>query len=117
VTIEKGTQVIIPVEALQHDPQYFPEPDKFDPERFSEETKSGRHHYVYLPFGEGPRICIGMRFGLMQTKVGLISVLANYEVSACEKTSIPLKKDPKMFINTPAAGIWLQITSRETRIS
>jgi len=62
VTLEKGTQVIIPVEALQHDPQYFPEPDKFDPERFSEETKSGRHHYVYLPFGEGPRICIGKYF-------------------------------------------------------
>jgi len=58
-----------------------------------------------------------MRFGLMQTKVGLISVLANYEISACEKTSIPLKKDPKQFINTPAAGIWLQIRSRVTRIN
>jgi cytochrome P450 family 6 len=59
VTIEKGTQVVIPVEALQHDPQYYPEPDKFDPERFSEEAKNRRHHYVYLPFGEGPRLCIG----------------------------------------------------------
>jgi hypothetical protein len=53
----------------------------------------------------------------MQTKVGLTSVLANYEVSACEKTSIPLKKDAKQFINTPAAGIWLQIRSRVNRIS
>lgn len=117
VTLEKGTQVVIPVEALHHDPQYFPEPDRFDPERFSEESKSGRHHYVYLPFGEGPRICIGMRFGLMQTKVGLISVLSNYEVSACEKTSIPLKKDPKQFINTPLEGIWLQIRNRVTRLN
>jgi cytochrome P450 family 6 len=56
-----------------------------------------------------------MRFGLMQTKVGLISVLSNYEVSACEKTSIPFKKDPKQFINIPAAGIWLQIRNRVTR--
>lgn len=62
VNLEKGTQVIIPAEALHHDPQYFPEPDRFDPERFSEEAKSGRHHYVYLPFGEGPRICIGEYF-------------------------------------------------------
>jgi len=115
VIIEKGTPVIIPVEAIHHDPQYFPEPDRFDPERFSEEAKSGRHRFVYLPFGEGPRICIGMRFGLMQTKVGLISVLSNYEVSVCEKTSIPLKKDPKQFINIPAAGIWLQIRNRVTR--
>ena len=67
VTLEKGTQVIIPVEALHDDPQYFPEPDKFDPERFSEETKSGRHHYVYLPFGEGPRICIGKYFNTFVT--------------------------------------------------
>jgi cytochrome P450 len=59
VTVEKGVQLVIPTEALHSDPQYFPEPDKFDPERFSEETKSSRHHYVYLPFGEGPRICIG----------------------------------------------------------
>jgi cytochrome P450 family 6 len=57
-----------------------------------------------------------MRFGLMQTKVGLVSVLSNYEVSACEKTSIPLKKDPKQFVNTPADGIWLQIRNRETSI-
>jgi cytochrome P450 family 6 len=58
-----------------------------------------------------------MRFGLMQTKVGLISVLSNYEVGVCEKTSIPLKKDPKQFINTPAAGIWLKIGSRGTKTS
>jgi cytochrome P450 family 6 len=49
----------------------------------------------------------------MQTKVGLVSVLSNYEVSACEKTSIPLKQDPKQFINTPTEGIWLQIKNRE----
>jgi len=57
--LEKGVVVIIPVTALHYDSKYYPEPDRFDPERFSEEEKQKRHHYVYLPFGEGPRICIG----------------------------------------------------------
>jgi cytochrome P450 len=59
IVLEKGTLTAIPVLALHHDPKYYPDPQKFDPERFSEEEKAKRHHYVYLPFGEGPRICIG----------------------------------------------------------
>jgi cytochrome P450 len=57
--LEKGVLAAIPILALHHDPKYYPDPDRFDPERFSEEEKAKRHHYVYLPFGEGPRICIG----------------------------------------------------------
>jgi hypothetical protein len=53
-----------------------------------------------------------MRFGLMQTKVGLVSLLSKYEFSVCSKTSIPLKKDPKQFNSTPIGGIWLQIRNR-----
>jgi cytochrome P450 family 6 len=59
VVLEKGMTTIIPVLALHHDPKYYPDPERFDPERFNEDEKKKRHHYVYLPFGEGPRICIG----------------------------------------------------------
>jgi cytochrome P450 family 6 len=52
-------KTIISISALHHDPKYYPEPESFDPERFNEDEKAKRHHYVYLPFGEGPRICIG----------------------------------------------------------
>ncbi|XP_069702396.1 probable cytochrome P450 6a14 [Periplaneta americana] len=111
-TVEKGTPVFLPVMAIHHDPKYYPNPEKFDPERFSEEEKSKRPHFSYLPFGEGPRLCIGMRFGLMQTKVGLVNLLSKYEVSVSEKTSVPLVLDQKSFILSPKGGMWLKIVNR-----
>jgi len=59
VTVEKGTQILVPILGLHHDPKFYPDPERFDPERFSEAEKKKRPHFCYLPFGEGPRICIG----------------------------------------------------------
>lgn len=59
LVIEKGTPIYIPMLGLHYDPEYFPNPNKFDPERFNEENKRDRPACVYFPFGEGPRACIG----------------------------------------------------------
>lgn len=59
--IDKGVCVIIPVVGLHRDPAYFENPDEYNPENFSENNKSSRHHCTYLPFGEGPRVCIGKK--------------------------------------------------------
>jgi cytochrome P450 family 6 len=59
VTVEKGMLVMVPILGLHHDPIYYPDPERFDPERVSEEEKKKRPHFCYLPFGEGPRMCIG----------------------------------------------------------
>jgi len=59
VTVEKGTLVAVGIPGLHADPRYYPDPDKFDPERFTDEEKAKRPNYTYLPFGDGPRFCIG----------------------------------------------------------
>lgn len=62
VIIEKGQMVFIPVMAIHHDEKYYPNPTKFDPERFNTKNSSDRHTCAYLPFGLGPRHCIGEYF-------------------------------------------------------
>lgn len=60
--IEKNSNIIFPIYAVQHDPKYFPEPEKFDPERFNDENKHKIVSGTYAPFGLGPRNCIGKCF-------------------------------------------------------
>lgn len=60
LVIPAGTNVYISLDGLQRDPKHFPDPEKFDPYRFSEERKHEIIPYTYMPFGEGPRNCIGL---------------------------------------------------------
>ncbi|RZC40782.1 p450 domain containing protein, partial [Asbolus verrucosus] len=105
--IQKGRRVIVPILGVHYDEEYYPDPHRFDPERFSEENKRTRHQYSHIPFGEGPRICIGMRFGLMQTKVGLVALLRNYRFTVNPKTVEPIKMAINSFILSADGGIWL----------
>jgi len=58
-TLKPGDMVWVSIYALHHDPDYFPNPEKFDPERFSDENRGNIKNYTYLPFGSGPKTCIG----------------------------------------------------------
>ncbi|XP_072763800.1 cytochrome P450 9e2-like [Anoplolepis gracilipes] len=112
--IKKGYGIWIPVYGLHHDPQYFEEPEKFNPERFrGEQKKNSLNCGAYLPFGLGPRMCIGNRFALLETKVLLFHLLARCDLKPCEKTSIPLKFSKVGFTLSPERGFWLNVSPRK----
>ncbi|XP_061399969.1 cytochrome P450 6g1-like, partial [Musca vetustissima] len=94
-TLPEGMPVLISPYALHYDPKYWPNPQKFDPERFSPENKSQINPMVFLPFGNGPHNCIGARLGMMQVKAGLLYILKNHYVRVCERTKLEPKFDAK----------------------
>ncbi|XP_059224654.1 probable cytochrome P450 6a14 [Stomoxys calcitrans] len=107
--IEKGTTVVIPVDAIHHDPEYYEQPNEFKPERFTASENEKRHSCAYLPFGDGPRNCIGMRFGKMQTKIGLVELLRHFRFESCQQTEIVM--DNKNLLVTTEGGIKLKVTA------
>ncbi|KMQ86496.1 cytochrome p450 9e2-like protein [Lasius niger] len=114
LTVQCDSVMMIPVYALHHDPKYYPNPDKFDPERFSEKNKDNIVPYTYLPFGLGPRKCIGNRFALMETKLLVASLLQKFILKRTEKTVEPVVFDKKEANPQPEGGFWIRLEKRET---
>ncbi|XP_039452390.1 cytochrome P450 6a2-like [Culex pipiens pallens] len=109
VIIPKGMKVQIPVFAIQRDEQYYPNPAVFNPDRFHPDEMAKRHMCTFLSFGEGPRICIGLRFGMLQSRVGLATVLSKYRISPCSRTAIPLEFSVRSGVLQPKEGLWLKV--------
>nr|UUB32651.1 cytochrome P450 CYP345E2 [Dendroctonus rhizophagus] len=106
--IEKGVDIYIPLFALHYNPEFFPQPEKYDPQRFADKSKINNQGLYYIPFGDGPRICIGNRFGLLAVKIGLVSLLSKYKVEATSQTPRPLKLEPKALISQSRVGVLLK---------
>ncbi|RZF44024.1 hypothetical protein LSTR_LSTR007296 [Laodelphax striatellus] len=109
ITLNPGDSVSVPVIGFHYDPDYYPEPDKFDPERFASDLKHERSPYVFLPFGAGPRNCIGLRFALLSTKAAMAHLLKGYQILPCEKTQVPYLFSKSSMLLKPVDGIWLKI--------
>ncbi|XP_017106361.2 probable cytochrome P450 6a14 [Drosophila bipectinata] len=107
--IEKGNNILIPVHNIHHDPEVYPQPDIFDPSRFNPEVANSRHPMAYLPFGDGPRNCIGLRFGKIQSKIGLAALLHSFKFSPSKQTEIPLVLSNKTFTLSTKNGIHLKV--------
>ncbi|CAG4989294.1 unnamed protein product [Parnassius apollo] len=96
--------VLIPLHCIQKDPKYFANPDKFDPDRFKDESNPPG----FLAFGEGPRSCPGARFAQLTVAAGLATVLSGYLVEPCSKSTPRIQYDPRSVMLKNKGGIWLK---------
>ncbi|XP_029910105.1 thromboxane-A synthase-like [Myripristis murdjan] len=110
--LPKGAYLEIAASYLHRDPEYWPEPEKFIPERFTPEAKANRHPCVYLPFGAGPRNCVGMRLAQLEMKMALVQLFRRFNVVTCSETKVPLELTSAALLG-PKNGVIVKIARRD----
>ncbi|KAK9886788.1 hypothetical protein WA026_018440 [Henosepilachna vigintioctopunctata] len=109
-TIPAGTNICISPFATHRVEYLYPEPLKYDPDRFSAENISKIHPYGYIPFSAGPRNCIGYKFALLEMKTAISSIIRNYHLSLVPKKD-ELNLSYRITLRAKG-GIWLKLTKR-----
>src|SRR5699024_1380383 len=85
IDLKKGDIVLLPIYSMHRDPDQFPAPEVFRPERFIGEPN--HHESCYIPFGSGPRNCVAKSLALMEVKFATLHTIRQYKLSACSKTT------------------------------
>lgn len=114
IHMKKGDLLWIPTGAFHRDPKLFPEPEKFDPERFNEENKKNMAPYSFMAFGFGPRNCIGGRFVILEAKMLLCNLLHHFEIEPSPKSKQPLNVINNTFAIT-LADVWMKLNRRDKK--
>ena len=91
IRFEPGVSVQAPVYFLHHDPEIWENPDDFEPERFNDENKAKIPPFTYMPFGQGPRYCVGQRFALLVAKITLLHLVKRFKLVETENTEAKFK--------------------------
>lgn len=111
--VNPGDLVYGAVNSIHMDPNYFPNPDIFDPERFSDGNKHKIKSGTFIPFGIGPRNCIGGRFATLEIKVLMYHIVHKFKILKCEKTTDPIRLQPLDFNMKALGGTWVKFEPRE----
>jgi len=108
-TIPAKANLIVPIYVIHHDPRWWPEPERFAPERFTPERSAARHKFAYLPFGAGPRLCIGNNFAMMEAQLVLASIVQRYHLQLV--AGHPVQPTPVVMLST-SHGLPMLLTPR-----
>ncbi|XP_062553867.1 cytochrome P450 4C1-like [Armigeres subalbatus] len=110
VVIPAGQDIFIPIYMVHRNPKIYPDPERFIPERFADDAAITRGPYDYIPFSIGSRNCIGQKYGMMQLKMTVVRLIANYRVLPSETTcDVKLRTD---LVLRPECGIPIRIVTR-----
>ena len=108
--IPAGSEILIFPYITHRHPKWWSEPDTFCPERFSPENSSGRPRFAYLPFGAGPRICVGLNFAMTEIQVVLALLLQRFRIKPCSEDH-EVHLDPSVTLR-PLPGIRVKLDFR-----
>ncbi|CAN7989346.1 unnamed protein product [Ixodes hexagonus] len=106
-----GVSVMVPVWHVHHDPELWPEPFSFKPERFAEGNRK-HDSATYLPFGLGPRQCIGKRFALLELKIAVCEIVRNFKICQSEHTQDPLEVSVPSVVMIPEKEVYVKLQPR-----
>uniref|UniRef100_A0A147BN64 Putative cytochrome n=1 Tax=Ixodes ricinus TaxID=34613 RepID=A0A147BN64_IXORI len=107
----KGANIMVPVWHIHHDPELWPDPFKFDPERFGPDAPP-HHPAAFIPFGLGPRMCLGMRFALLELKTVLCKIIRKYRIVPCGNEKEHLELTVPIAIINPKRAIKVRLHPR-----
>jgi cytochrome P450 len=113
ITIPKGTLVETPPWVLHRDPEYWPEPNNFNPDRFAPENQTEDQKFAFAPWGLGPRMCIGARFALIEATTALARIVRSYRIVPSKDFNPDVKVEVKYLLLSPSEEIPIQLVRRE----
>jgi cytochrome P450 len=107
--LKAGSTALLPIYLVHHDERWWSQPNEFQPERFAPEEEAKHHKYQYMPFGGGPRVCIGNHFAMMEAQIILATIASRYQLTL----TADIDPQPVRLITTfPKAGLQMKVTER-----
>jgi cytochrome P450 len=108
-TLKARSVVLLPIYVAHHDERWWPEPYVFNPDRFAPEEEAKQHKYAYMPFGGGPRVCIGNHFAMMEAQIILATIASRFKLTLASQAD----PEPIRLITTfPKDGLMMKIEER-----